>query len=196
MRRLILKMSISLDGFVAGPNNEGDWMFRHRDPAAHRWIEDLLWQVGLHAMGSKSYFAMAGYWPTSADTLAAPMNAIPKAVFTRQSALDLQAGRAPATDAAAASWAGAEVIRGDLAAQIARLKQQEGKDILAHGGAEFAQSLAAAGLIDEYRLVVHPVVLGQGKALFGQLAQPLDLELRSTTLFRSGASAQVYWPAA
>ena len=64
MRRLVLKMSISLDGYVAGPNGEADWMFRHRDEAGHRWVEDTLWQAGLHVMGSKSYFAMAGYWPT------------------------------------------------------------------------------------------------------------------------------------
>lgn len=188
MRRLILKMSISLDGFVAGPNGEADWMFRSRDDGAHRWVEDTLWQAGLHAMGSRSYFAMAGYWPTSTDSLAAPMNEIPKAVFTRQASLDVASSASP-------SWAGAEVVNGDLAAEVMRLKQQPGKDILAHGGVEFAQSLAAAGLIDEYRLLVHPVVLGKGQSLFGQLAKPLDLELRATTLFRSGAAALVYWPA-
>ena len=58
MRRLVLKMSISLDGYVAGPNGEADWMFRHRDEAGHRWVEDTLWQAGLHVMGSRSYFAM------------------------------------------------------------------------------------------------------------------------------------------
>ena len=54
MRRLVLKMSISLDGYVAGPNGEADWMFRHRDEAGHRWVEDTLWQAGLHVMGSRS----------------------------------------------------------------------------------------------------------------------------------------------
>lgn len=188
MRRLVLKMSISLDGFVAGPHGEADWMFRSRDAAAHRWVEDTLWQAGLHVMGSRTFLAMAGYWPTSSDALAAPMNEIPKAVFTRQASFDTPSSPV-------SSWAEAEVVNGDLAAEVMRLKQQLGRDILAHGGAGFAQSLAAAGLIDEYRLLVHPVALGKGLSLFGQLAQPLHLELRATTLFRSGAAALVYHPA-
>jgi len=187
MRRLILKMSVSLDGFVAGPNGEADWMFRSRDDGGRRWVEETLWQAGLHIMGSRSYFAMGGYWPTATDALAAPMNEIPKAIFTRQASLDTSSLASP-------SWAQAEVVNGDLAAEIGRLKQQPGKDILAHGGAEFAQSLAAAGLIDEYRLVVHPVALGKGLSLFGKLGKPLDLELHSTTIFRSGTAALVYRP--
>lgn len=202
MRRLILKMSISLDGFVAGPNGEIDWMLRSSDDGAKSWIEDTLWQAGLHAMGSRTYYAMAGYWPTSSDPLAASMNDVPKVVFTRQKSLDLNAGRTtgagpspPAHAASSESWAKAEVVNGDLTTEIRRLKQQPGKDILAHGGAGFAQSLAASGLIDEYRLVVHPVVLGVGLALFARLPKPLDLELRGTTLFRSGIAAHVYRPA-
>src|SRR6476469_2762957 len=93
MRRLILKMSISLDGFVGGPNGEIDWLLRGRDDGARSWIEDTLWQAGLHAMGSRTYYDMASYWPTSSDPFAAPMNDIPKAVFTRQDKLDLDAGR-------------------------------------------------------------------------------------------------------
>lgn len=187
MRRLILKMSISLDGFVAGPNGEIDWQLRSRDDGGKRWVEDTLWQAGLHAVGSRSFTGWAGYWPASSDPLAAPMNEIPKAVFTRQASLDLSSY--------SGNWAEAEVVNGDLATEIKRLKQQPGKDILAQGGASFAQSLVASGLIDEYRLVVHPVVLGSGLSLFAQLPKPLDLELRATTLFRSGAAAHVYRPA-
>lgn len=186
MRRLILKMSISLDGFVAGPNGESDWMHRSRDEGGRSWVEETLCSAGLHVMGRRTYSDMAGYWPTSTMPLAAPMNEIPKAVFTRQASLDL--------GASSGSWAEAEVVNGDLATEIGRLKQQPGKDILAHGGAGFAQSLAASDLIDEYRLVVHPVALGSGLPLFAQLPKPLHLELRATTLFRSGAVAQVYRP--
>jgi dihydrofolate reductase len=187
MRRLILKMSISLDGFVAGPNGEADWMLRSRDDGGKRWVEETLWQAGLHVVGRKMFQGWAGYWPTSSDPLAAPMNDIPKVVFTRQRSLDL--GAYPG------NWATAEVTNGDLTAEMTRLKQQPGMDILAQGGAGFAQSLAASGLIDEYRLVVHPVVLGAGLSLFAKLPKPLDLELRGTTLFRSGAAAHVYRPA-
>lgn len=203
MRRLILKMSTTLDGFVAGPNGEKDWMFRSQDEGGRRWVEDTLWQAGLHVMGSRTYAETAAFWATSGIPLAAPMNAIPKAVFTRQPSLEVQdvltkassaESLAPGHAANLAGWAAAEVISGDLVAEIKRLKEQPGKDILAHGGAGFAQSLVASGLVDEYRLVVHPVVLGKGMSLFGRLPAPLDLELRSTTLFRSGTTAQVYWP--
>lgn len=187
MRRLILGMTITLDGFVAGPNGETNWRLRSGDDGAKRWIEDSLWQGGLHVMGSRTYHAMAGYWPTSSDELAAPMNDIAKAVFTRQGSLDLSSY--------AGSWAEAEVVKGDLEKEIKRLKEQPGKDILAHGGVSFAQSLVASGLIDEYRLMVHPVVLGVGLPLFAQLPKPLELELRGSTLFRSGAALHIYQPA-
>jgi dihydrofolate reductase len=190
MRRLVLKMSISVDGFIAGPNGETDWMLCSRNEGGKAWVADTLWQAGLHAMGSRSYFAWAEYWPTSADLLAAPMNEIPKVVFTRQQSLQLAAGDSPN----AASWAEAQIANGDLATEIERLKQQPGKDILAHGGARFAQSLVRSGLIDEYRLVVHPVALGAGLPLFADLPEPMHLKLISTSLFGSSA-AHVYRPA-
>ena len=214
MRRLILKMSMSLDGFVGGPNGESDWLVRHRDEGATAWIAETLWQAGVHAMGSRTYKDMVRYWPTASGPLAAPMNEIPKVVFTRQPSLDPAAGHtttAPrdqnrALEAAsgklavpnspgAASWAEPEVVNGDLAAEIGRMKQQQGKDIVAHGGAGFAQSLARLGLIDEYRLLVHPVALGAGLPLFAGLAQPMYLKLVSTSIFASGVAARVYRPA-
>jgi dihydrofolate reductase len=75
-----------------------------------------------------------------------------------------------------------------------RLKHEPGNDILPHGGAEFARSLVQLGLIDEYRLVVHPVALGSGLAIFRDLPKPMDLELVTTSWFRAGAVAHVYRP--
>jgi dihydrofolate reductase len=214
MRRLILKMSMSLDGFVGGPNGEIDWLIRNRNEGATAWIADTLWQAGLHAMGSRTYYDMVGYWPTSTGPLAAPMNEIPKVVFTRQRSLDLDAGHTTAAlrdsiqalEAAggkpavlastnAASWSETQIANGDLASEIGRLKLQPGKDIVAHGGAGFAQSLVRLGLIDEYRLLVHPVALGVGLPLFVELPKPVDLQLVSTSIFGSGVVAHVYRPA-
>jgi dihydrofolate reductase len=211
MRRLVLKMSMSLDGFVGGPAGEIDWLLRSRDDGATAWIAETLWQAGLHAMGSRTFYDMAAFWPTSTDPLAAPMNDIPKAVFTRRPSLDLAAGRTTtalrdsirALEPAGrppgatgspntASWAQSLVANGDLAAEIRRLKAQPGRDILAHGGAGFARSLARLDLIDEYRLLIHPVALGAGLPLFTELPKPLDLSLVSTTIFRSGVAAHVY----
>jgi dihydrofolate reductase len=102
---------------------------------------------------------------------------------------------AETTTPAEASWAAARVARGELGGEIARLKQEPGKEIMAHGGAGFARSLVRLGLIDEYRLLIHPVALGSGLGLFSSLARPIDLNLISTTAFGGGTIAKVYRPA-
>jgi dihydrofolate reductase len=192
MRKVILKMAVSLDGFVSGANGEADWIGRTGGDDALQWLVDNLWQAGLHAVGSRSYHAMAAFYPTSTLAFAPPMNDIPKIVFTRKGlGTSADATKAPADG----SWANPFVADGDLRAEIARLKAQPGKDIMTHGGANFAQQLVAHGLVDEYRLMVHPVALGRGLALFSALPEPVDLELVSSQTFRSGAMAQVYRPA-
>lgn len=214
MRRLILKMQMSVDGFVGGPNGEVEWIFKSLDGAATDWIVHGLGQAAVHIMGRRTFFDMAAYWPTSTEPYAAPMNDIPKLVFSRKG---LDAGQkgalarafedaarknialgvrpASASDALIKEWAATPILTGDLAQEIARLKRQPGKDILAHGGAGFAQSLVKEGLIDEYRLMVHPIVLGTGLPLFATLPKPMDLRLVSSQAFDSGAVGQVYRPA-
>jgi dihydrofolate reductase len=214
MRKLILKMSTSIDGFVGGPNGEIDWLLRTTDAEATAWILDTLSQAGVHIMGSRTYYDMAAYWPYSDEPFAAPMNEIPKLVFSaRPSLAPLNAamttraiedarhanpeaiiGPSAATSNAEAQWRNPALAHGDLAEEIAHLKARPGKDIIAHGGASFAQSLTALGLIDEYQLIVHPVALGRGLPLFSALAAPLDLDLIATTRFASGAVAHVYRP--
>jgi dihydrofolate reductase len=212
MRQLVLKMSVSVDGFVSGPNGEVDWIFGTADGATE-WLLETLWRAGLHAMGSRAFHDMAAFWPSSAAPLAAPMNEIPKVVFSRTGLGDTPRARATTTamvDARRAqmgdtgasepaavrdSWANPIVATGDLSEAVARLKAAPGKDILAHGGVRFARDLAARGLIDEYRLLVHPVALGAGLALFSGLARPLDLRLVGATTFSGGATAMVYRPA-
>lgn len=199
MRNLILKMNVSIDGLVGGPKGEIDWMFRNRDDAK-TWLVDTLWRAGVHIMGSRTYADMAAYWPSSTDVLAAPMNQIPKVVFSRTGkaattkALE-DAFRAAPLEKTGASWDQPRIASGDLAEEIARLKQEPGKDIVAHGGAGFARSLVASGLIDEYQLVVHPVALGRGLSLFSDLPKPLPLTSVSTTRLAGGALAHVLRPA-
>ena len=201
MRKLILKMNISLDGFVGGPNGEIDWIFRNNDDEAKKWIVDTLWEAGVHIMGSRTYADMAAYWPSSTDVLAAPMNQLPKVAFSRTGkaattrALQDAIRAEPLEKAGAGSWGQPRVASGDLAEEIVRLKQEPGKDILAHGGAGFARSLVASGLIDEYQLVVHPVALGRGLSLFSDLQMPLPLTSVSATRFAGGAVAHVLRPA-
>ena len=213
MRKLILKMSISADGFVGGLNGEIDWIFRSMDNSVAAWTVDLLWQAGVHIMGSRTFHDMASYWPASNEPFAAPMNEIPKVVFTRKGFIEptsdelttnalkdarmYSEGLFNVSDTLslhAHTWANAEVATGDLTNEIARLKQQEGKFILAHGGAGFAQSLVRLGLVDEYRLLIHPVILGKGLSLFSTATTPFDLKLESSITFKTGAIANVYIP--
>ncbi len=194
MRDLILKMTISVDGFVSDMNGKNGWMFGS-DQEAKAWSVETLWTAGLHIMGSRSFEDMAAYWPTATDMFAPPMNDIPKAVFSRQgpSLLDGVEPRQPAErQPGGESWATAYVARGRLADEIATLKAQEGKPIIAHGGVSFARSLVAEGLVDEFVLLVAPVALGKGKALFSELAAPRSLKLISSRAFPGGAVAQVY----
>ncbi|HEY1891064.1 MAG TPA: dihydrofolate reductase family protein [Steroidobacteraceae bacterium] len=191
MRELILKMSISIDGFVASPDGGNQWVVDTRDPKAGEWMVNTLWDAGLHVIGSRSFHDWARYWPASTTMFAPPMNQIPKAVFSRQGT-SILAGID--TTAAAESWAKAYVAAGDLKEEIAKLKAQDGKPIIAHGGVTFARSLVAAGVIDQYVLMVHPVVLGKGLPLFADLSAPKVLRLVSSTTFPRGSVAQVYRP--
>ena len=210
MRELILKMSMSLDGFVGGPNGEIQWVFGN-DQEAIAWTVATVWNASLHIMGSRTFHDMAAYWPTSTEVFAPPMNQIPKAVFSRQGPAILKAAnttaalrdaRANAGPGASAalqpggeSWAQAYVASGELATEIAALKAEEGKPIIAHGGAGFARSLVASGLIDQYTLLVHPIALGKGLPIFSGLPAPRPLKLVSSKAFPGGSVAQIYRPA-
>jgi dihydrofolate reductase len=154
-------------------------------------------------MGSRSFHDMAAWWPTSTDPFAPPMNQIPKAVFSRQGPAVLDEARAANAETrqsaepqpGAESWADAYVASGGLAEEIATLKAQEGKPIIAHGGVSFARSLIAQGLVDQFALMVAPVALGKGLPLFSELAAPRPLKLMSSKAFPGGAVAQIYRPA-
>lgn len=201
-RELILKMSMSVDGFVGGPNGELDWAFRSRSEASLKWLIDLFEGVGLHALGRKSHHDMSDYWPTSPHPLAPTMNGIPKAAFSRSGAISspsMEKTKAAVKEgtvdqAVLDSWLHPVVAGKDLVADIERLKAEDGKSILAHGGASFATSLIAAKLVDMFHLVVHPVVLGRGLPIFAGLENPVDLKLEDLNRFDTGAVIKTYRP--
>ena len=183
MRKVVLKMAITTDGFVCGPNGELDWFHRYSDDEGRLWIEKCLWEAGVHIMGRKTFEAMAAYWPTSSNSLAVPMNQIQKIVFTKQQNLDISQFEK--------SWS-KSIIATDLVSDIAKLKEQKGNLILVHGGASFAQDLVHLDLIDEYRLVNYPVILGKGKSLFEKAKKELDLKLINSTAYPSGILINTY----
>ncbi len=186
-------MSFSVDGFVAGPKGENDWVFKSSTEESRAWAVGLSREAGLIIMGRKSFEAMATYWPTATGPFAAPMNETPKALFTQKGFKVLPSD---SSSPAAVSWAEARVFDKDLAEEIRQLKQEPGKPILAIGGAGFMRSLIATGLIDEYQFAIHPILLGAGLTIFPNLAKPLDLKLVASKDFPGGIVVHTYHPAA
>src|SRR5215203_1730047 len=179
MRNIIAYMSMSLDGFVGSDREHPGVAIA--DAEVKQWKLDRISQAGAHLMGRTTYQEMSSYWPGSDDPYG-PMNGIPKIVFSKT-----------LTDEEA-TWPVTRVARRDLATEIADIKSQPGSDVIVWGGARFAGALAAADLIDEYRLLVQPLVLGRGQALFDQLPESRHLDLMEATPFPSGIVVQIYRP--
>jgi dihydrofolate reductase len=182
MRKVVLSFWISLDGYSVDEDT-GLWQVLDAadDPEHEKHVVGWLRQAGTHIMGRVTYDGMARTWPASSEAVAAPMNDIPKVVFSRT--------------LESADWPQTRIARGDTAEEIARLKAEPGGDIVAHGGTAFVRSLIRLGLIDEYRLTVLPAAAGQGAALFAGLASVRKLRLLSSTAFPSGIVELIYAPA-
>lgn len=203
MSDLILKMSISLDGFV-GDGHGDKFVFRTLDDQSNAWTLDVIRGAGFHAMGRKTFGDMAKHWPSSTEVFAGPMNNIPKVVFTHGSdesrtairrSLDTarQAAEASGNLDKFASWAKADIRTGNLADEVARLKQESAKPIVVYGGAELVSNLVAEDLVDEYQFLVHPVALGKGLPIFTRLGEQRDLSLVDVKRFGEGGSvAHIY----
>jgi dihydrofolate reductase len=179
VRDVVLQFWMSLDGYSCDEDTELlRFMEEIEDPEQEDYFAGRLKQAGTHIMGRSTYQGMAATWPTSAHPIAAPMNDIPKVVFSRT--------------LATADWTDTRIAAGDTAEEIARLRAEPGGEILAHGGTGFARSLIRLGLVDQYRLWVLPAAAGQGDALFTGLT---PLRLVAGTTFPSGIMELVYEPA-
>ena len=174
---------VTLDGFFAGPNGEIDW--HTVDEAFDRFAVDQLDSAGGLLFGRVTYQMMASYWPTPEAIAADPrvadrMNALPKIVFS--------------TTLAQAGWNNSRLEKEVDAAEISKLKQQPGKDLLVFGSADLAGTLIQLGLIDEIRMMVSPVVLGRGIPLFKSRRDPLQLIMLDTRTFPNGNVYLSYRP--
>lgn len=177
MRKIILMMSVSLDGFIEGPDRELDWHMV--DDELHSHFNEQLSAMGAFLNGRVTYELMAGFWPT-ADTdpsstgpmveFASIWRDMPKIVFSKT------LGRA--------DW-NTTVVRDVVAEEVMELKAQPGGDLVL-GGADLAAAFMRHDLIDEYRLYVHPIVIGQGKPLFKPSDARIDLRLAETRTFGNG----------
>lgn len=175
MRNVVLMMHVSLDGFVARSDGGLDWIFGDMNEELGRWTVDLLKPMDTQVMGRVAYEEQSQHWPTATDELAPVVNGATKVVFS-STLRDLD-------------WENSRLATRDLATEIAELKAQEGSDIFVPGGARIAQSLSAAGLVDVYHLVIHPVALGTGMPLF---SAPASLRLQSVRQFDTGAVAMTF----
>ncbi len=178
MRKVILGMNVSLDGYVATPDGNLDWAFANFDDELAASAMDTLSRFDVGLIGRNNYLEQAAAWPNRQGPMSDLVNNLEKIVFSRT--------------LTGLVWKNSRLATGTPAEEIARLKQQPGKDIGVPGGASFAQSLSRDCLIDEYRLTMHPVVLGKGLPLF---ATPLKLKLVSSKAFASGVQFMVFQPA-
>jgi dihydrofolate reductase len=183
MRKMFSFMMVTLDGYHAGPNGEIDW--HNVDAEFGEFAERQLDEIGTLVFGRVTYEGMASYWPTpeakSGDpVVAAAMNELPKVVVSRT--------------LERAEWSGTRLIKDDVAGEIARLKEQPGKDIAIFGSSDLTVSLLEMGLVDELRVIVAPVLLGAGRSLFA--GSRVDLTLTDTVRFDSGNVLLYYRPTA
>lgn len=171
MKRVILQEFVTLDGLAAGPNDSVDFITdsTQGDQSFGQGQLGFIDTVDTILLGSVTYRMFVDYWPkvTTGEEkpFADKLNATPKIVFSKT--LD----RAPWGE-----WDDAKVVKGSAAEEVTKLKQQPGKDIVVWGSISLAQSLMKEGLIDEYQLVVCPVVLGNGRSLFADNIATLDMK--------------------
>jgi class 3 adenylate cyclase len=189
MRRLIASEFVTLDGVIEGPGHDehrdgkNAWALRGTSEEQQRYKIDELFAADALLLGRVTYQIFAAFWPTAPrdEGFADKMNSVEKYVVSRT--------------LRRADWKNTSIVRGNLAEEIPKLKQQPGSDILIFGSADLVNSLMKHDLIDEYRLMVFPVVLGSGKRLFRDESDTTHLQLVGTRAFRSGVVLLTYQPA-
>ena len=176
MRKVIASPFVTLDGFIAGPQGEIDWNEPYFDEEMARYVGEQFASVDTLLFGRGTYQLFVQYWPTQGvkddPVFAKKMNTLLKIVFS--------------TTLETVTWNNARLVKENVAGEIQSLKRQEGKNIVIDGSPGLIHSLTRLGLIDEYRLRVHPVVLGSGVPLFKDLKGRMPLQLIDSQTFHSG----------
>lgn len=191
MGRIVVTEFVSVDGVMEDPGGGegsklGPWTFQFdRGPEGDRFKVDELNASDAMLLGRVTYQGFAQAWPSrSGDPFSSKMNSMRKYVVSSK-----------LTDAEA-TWNNTQVLRGDVATEVAKLRAEPGGDVIVHGSARLAQSLIAHDLVDELRLMVFPIILGSGKRLLGEGGKPAKLELTSSKALSSGILLLTYRPAA
>ena len=184
---------VSLDGVMQAPGGpeedrsdgfeQGGWLVPYADDDMGRAMVGFFEDADAFLLGRRTYELFAGFWPKvtdSNDPIASKLNNLPKYGPTRT-----------LNDA---SWSGTTLLKGDLAEEVARLKAQPGRELQVHGSGRLAQALMERGLVDEYRLLTYPVILGAGRRLFADGAKPTALRPVDHRTTSTGVSIDVYQP--
>ncbi len=180
MRKVILSMQLTLDGFIEGPNGEMDWLI-YDDDGQWKDLFEMLRSVDTFLLGRAMYPGYADYWRATLANPSAPKNEMEYARLAEKTSHIVFSRTLEKAD-----WKNTRIARGNIQEEISNLKQQPGKDMVVWGGASFASSLINQGLVDEYRLLVNPVLLGKGKSLFKDVSEKHQLNLVETKTFKSG----------
>lgn len=185
MRKLSVYNTISLDGYFVDAHNDMNWAHRN-DPEWNEFVAGNASGGGMLVLGRVTYDMMAGFWPTpfaidNMPAVASRMNAMPKLVCSRTMT--------------SAAWQNTRIVRDDIAAEIGAIKATSGEVMTILGSGSIVAQLAAAGLIDEYQLVLSPVALGGGRTLFAGLPAHLPLKRTGVRAFGNGNVVVTYTPA-
>lgn len=183
-RKIISQIMVSLDGFIEGNRQELDWHVV--DDEYHEYAAGILDSVDTILFGRVTYEHMVGFWPTpfareNFPSIADKMNNLPKLVFSRTGNN--------------VDWTGTKLIQGDAAEHLLSLKQKPGKDMVILGSSDLASSLTEQRVIDEYHIIVNPVILGAGKPYFKGIQERVQLTLHQVKPFQSGNVLLCYRPA-
>ena len=187
MRKLKLQVQMSIDGYVAGPKGEMDWMVWDWDDALKSYIEVLTLPVDTILLGRKMAGGFISHWTNVANDPNHPefesgkkFTDTPKVIFSKT--------------LRKSAWENTEIASGDLADEINKLKRQNGKDMIVYGGASFVSALIKESLIDAFHLFVNPVVLGDGLTIFKEINHKENLKLVNSIPFDCGIILLHYEP--
>jgi len=188
MRRLIVFNNVTVDGYFADSSGDMRWAHRQtQDPEFNEFIADNASGGGQLLFGRKTYQMMASYWPTpmalqNEPNVAEGINNLPKVVFSRT--------------LNEATWKNTRLVKNDMIAEVRKMKQEPGPDMVILGSGSLVAQLGQEGLIDEFQVLVNPVVLGGGRSMFDGLEKRLSLKLANTRAFKNGNVLLSYEPAA